>query len=48
MNNYPAGAENDPNAPWNDLGTNKCVYCEKPTDNEEYCSKKCRFLDLDN
>ena len=27
MNNYPDGAANDPNAPWNQKGTDECDEC---------------------
>jgi len=53
---YPAGAENDPNAPWNEPEMpEECPMCGEPNTDEDgeplfddpsFCSKKCyqRFL----
>ena len=47
MSNYPAGAENDPNAPWNQPDNdNECMFCGEPTDNVYYCSKNCEKADM--
>lgn len=49
MSNYPAGAEHDPNAPWNQPEPdNYCMYCGDPTVNKHYCSRECRIADLND
>lgn len=41
MSNYPAGAEHDPRAPYNEVEENDCLYCGEPTD-KSFCDKNCR------
>ena len=40
--NLPAGAEHDPNAPWNnEEKDNECLYCGEPTGGS-FCDSNCR------
>ena len=45
--NLPAGAENDPNAPWNNEEPIwDCAVCGTPTDAMDgYCSSECFMAD---
>lgn len=46
MSNLPSGAENDPNAPYNET-ENYCNVCDEPIGiNSSYCSQSC--WDVDN
>lgn len=46
MSNYPAGAENDPNAPYNQPEEqNFCAICDEPCEGS-YCSYKCFEADM--
>lgn len=48
MNNLPAGADNDPNAPYNKTD-NYCLVCDKPLNtNKAYCSERCRKADFND
>lgn len=48
MSNYPAGAEFDPSAPWNEEDLdNNCGYCGEPTDGY-YCDKNCEKADMND
>lgn len=41
-NNIPAGAENHPNAPWNDTEEFECKECGEPmSEDSGYCSNSC-------
>lgn len=45
MSNYPAGAEDDPRAPYNEVDYyNNCNYCGEPSENS-YCNRTCERLD---
>lgn len=46
MSNLPAGAENDPNAPWNNEEEETCLYCGIPC-NGMYCSDDHKKADLE-
>lgn len=42
MSNTPAGADNDPNAPWNEKDDFECTECGAPVEKEfSQCSKDC-------
>ena len=41
--NIPAGAENDPNAPWNNEEEFECNVCGKPIHKEGICKSKACF-----
>lgn len=46
MSNLPVGAENDPNAPWNEEKEYECAMCGEPmSKNTTYCSNACYFAD---
>lgn len=47
MSNLPAGAENDPNAPWNNEEENLCYFCGNPCD-RLYCDDRCKKADLED
>ena len=49
MSGYlPAGAENDPNAPWNEKDQEfECRMCGEPMDTDKhYCSTSCFNADM--
>lgn len=48
MSGYPAGAENDPNAPYNEVDERECSFCGTPTSNKYFCSKECEIADLND
>jgi len=42
MNNLPAGAEHDPNAPFNETTENYCRVCDTPiSESKIYCCEDC-------
>lgn len=43
--NLPAGAEQDPNAPWNNEEENTCNYCGEPCE-RSYCNDDCKRADV--
>jgi len=48
MSNLPAGAENDPNAPWNqEEQENECSYCGEPC-GKDFCNKECYIAELND
>ena len=49
MSNYPMGAENDPNAPFNEVVKyNNCMYCGEPIENNGYCNTECEKADFND
>ena len=44
MENLPAGAENDPNAPWNNEKESTCGYCGDAC-TKDFCNKDCEKAD---
>lgn len=48
MSNLPAGASEDPNAPWNlEEEKETCFYCGEPC-KKGYCDDACKKADLND